>query len=166
MNLDSSSFDAFVKILQEGTDIKEDLRSCINNAVKKFLKDNEEMILQSAFYDFYYRLSMYSLHLEQAIADLNYKCEIIAEEARESIAKHNEQNPDDKYDTYDETSGLYHSMLGDIESAQTHPECEAYSCENFDEEIEKLDFRPNAELMDCLQRSISIISDETRIIAW
>ena len=97
---------------------------------------------------------------------MNYKCEVKVEEARESIAKHNEQYPDDKYDTYDETSSLYHSMLGEIESAQTHPECEEYSCENFDEEIEKLDFRPNAELIDCLQRSISIISDETRIIAW
>ena len=83
------------------------------------------------------------------------------EQARATIDKHYKLNPEDRFDSYDEMSGLLNGLLGSIQMAQTHPEIYSLGCGNFDEAIEKLDFRPNAGLMKSLETSIQIIQEET-----
>lgn len=161
MNRDSRTMDTFYEILQDAKELRRDLRSCINDAVRNFLKNNEEMILQSAFIGFSDRLVDFSNNLSKAIADLEEESEERIKEARATVDKHNEQYPDDRFDSYDEMSGLYNYLYGSIEMAQTYPEQIALGCENFDEVLEKLDFRPYDMMMNRLEESIQIIQDET-----
>lgn len=161
MNRDSRTMDTFYEILQDAKELRNDLNSCINEAVKNFLKNNEEIILQTAFIGLSDRLVDYSRNLNKAIADLEDECEETIKEARATVDKHNEQCPNDKFDSFDEMSGLLSYLYGRIEMAQTYPEQIALGCENFDEALEKLDFRPYDMMMNRLDESIEIIQDET-----
>lgn len=161
MNRDSRTMDTFYEILQDAKELRDDLNSCINEAVRNFIRNNEEIILQSAFIGFSERIDEYSRNLDKVLADLDDEFSGRIEEARATINKHNELYPDDRFDSYDEMSGLYNVLFGSIETAQTHPESYSLGCDNFDEALEKLDFRPNAGLMESLEDSIRIIEEET-----
>ena len=161
MNRGSRTMDTFCEILQDAKELRDDLNSCINEAVKNFIKNNEEMILQSAFFGFSERIDEYSRNLDKAIEDLEDEYSETIEQARATIDKHNKLNPEDRFDSYDEMSGLLNGLFSSIQMAQTHPEIYSLGCKNFDEALEKLDFRPNAGLMESLETSIQIIQDET-----
>ena len=161
MNRGSRTMDTFCEILQDAKELRDDLNSCINETVKNFIKNNEEMILQSAFFGFSERIDEYSRNLDKAIEDLEDEYSETIEQARATIDKHNKLNPEDRFDSYDEMSGLLNYLYGRIEMAQTYREQIALGCENFDEALEKLDFRPYDMMMNRLDESIEIIQDET-----